>query len=350
MRKAIESDFDVSFLGTTGKTSLFAGFRKGGTTQTDTPDGLFETHTAGVWHFISATESNPDASSHRIAIKQWHVPRYRIASVAKTLRKGAGRRSPDPNRSEDLRQDLQLHRSGDGAWAISCQNKQPLSLPQKLSTQIDEEIRLLDQSQRKIQMVNEEYEYDGLRTPEGSIIRHPCRVLVEAIAFEKATLPDLFAGNFGVYSAYCTYRDFSLAQELPSHLMQELVKTQFEYDPEEIDPSIRSLFRETQNRLLEEPIWDTEDAISLSQACRILHDGMSRMPIERRVQFVLMNGMHSAGLFLPLAVLSDCTSFDTYCDLMTQGYQPDSGEEQVLRIETAYISLYGDLAACGTSS
>lgn len=72
---------------------------------------------------------------------------------------------------------------------------------------------------------------------------------------------------------------------------------------------------------------------------------MRKLPIEKRVQFVLMNGMHEAGLFLPLAVLAGCINFEQYVQYTTQGFALDSWEEQGRRTETAFISLCGHLAA-----
>ena len=84
--------------------------------------------------------------------------------------------------------------------------------------------------------------------------------------------------------------------------------------------------------------------MELSQAVRILSEGMASLTRTQRVQFILMNGMHSAGLFLPLAAVTGVISFDHYAYLITSGLQPDSPEEQDLRKETAYIQLYGELA------
>jgi hypothetical protein len=71
---------------------------------------------------------------------------------------------------------------------------------------------------------------------------------------------------------------------------------------------------------------------------------MASLTRTQRVQFILMNGMHSAGLFLPLATLLGLCDFDEYAHRMCQAWQPDSPEEQDRRKETAYIRLYGELA------
>lgn len=72
---------------------------------------------------------------------------------------------------------------------------------------------------------------------------------------------------------------------------------------------------------------------------------MRGIPEERRVKFVLMNGMHEAGVLLPLTVLAGGIGLDEYADHVTAGFHPDSGEEQLRRTETDYIQLFGELAA-----
>ncbi len=73
---------------------------------------------------------------------------------------------------------------------------------------------------------------------------------------------------------------------------------------------------------------------------------MSRLTRSQRVQFVLMNGMHGAGLFLSLATLLGLCDFEGYASQVCRQWQPDSPEEQERRMETAYIRLYGELDGC----
>jgi hypothetical protein len=73
--------------------------------------------------------------------------------------------------------------------------------------------------------------------------------------------------------------------------------------------------------------------------------GIHGIPEEWRVEFVLMNGMHEAGVLLPLTVLAGGIGLDDYADHVTAGFHPDSGKEQQRRTETSYIQLFGELAA-----
>jgi hypothetical protein len=57
-----------------------------------------------------------------------------------------------------------------------------------------------------------------------------------------------------------------------------------------------------------------------------------------------MNGMHGAGLFLALAAATNIIDFERYAELQCRHHQPDSPQEQDLRMETAFIKLYGELS------
>ena len=83
--------------------------------------------------------------------------------------------------------------------------------------------------------------------------------------------------------------------------------------------------------------------MDIEEAIPIVSEGMKKLSRTKRVQFILMNGMHGAGLFLPLAVLADVIRFQSYGFFLCQSYQPDSEEEQILRKQSAYIKLYGEL-------
>jgi hypothetical protein len=272
-RQVIESDFNVSFLGTMSQGSLFFGFRKGGTTYVDHSEGLFQIHTAGVWHFVSESHHGSDDAFQQIAIQQWHIPRYRFALAAHNLLNREGVKLTGGSQYARLSNELQLYLSEQGTWSIAGKSDEPIPLTDAISMQINEEIRILKQARNEIKFTDEEYEYDGILTPAGNAIRDRCLAVVEAIAFEKITIPELFAGNFGIFSAFCTFRDFDLAQELPTELMQELFEAQLKADPKEIDTGVVSLFMEAQNRLLKEPIWGEKVVVSVSQASRILYEG-----------------------------------------------------------------------------
>lgn len=346
MLRVIPHDFDVELIWNEGTDALFGALRKGGRQVVDTADGPWETHTCGVWHFVAPEPADATGPIRRFGIRQWHVPRYAMATALDELRNGRGEKAPG-GRYRVVRPGFAIGVNNDGNvdWLPATLGGRPIQVPPAMLQSVDADIERLQSARSQVSDTNGVYAYDGMRTAAGRAIHHESRRLVEAIAFEKKVLPRLKAGNFGIYSSFCTYRDFDLAKEMPDDLMQMLVFGQWNYEVNDVPSDIMEIFLEVQRRLLPRPIWGPGLNVSQSEAAQILGQGMRTLPMEKRVQFVLMNGMHEAGLFLPLAVLTDCIDFEQYVYYVTQGFAPDSGEEQDRRKEVAYIALYGDLAA-----
>ena len=345
MLRMIEKDFSVSQLKYENDHALFAAFRKGGTERIRSNSGLWETHIVGVWHFVEHVRTNNQTPIQHFEIRQLHVPRYRMAEAADSLRSGGGDTAEKGERFLVIAKDLQLRINTNGQWAVFGPWSHAIILPKDLSDKLEEDIKLLLRARGKVKRTEKDFEFGGIRTPSDHAICHSSQRLVEAISFEKAMLPRLKPQHFGIYSAYCTYKDFSMSEKMPLDLIQALVATQWGDDPNEIDDWMMEIFLETQNRFLPRRIWGRNINLSEREASEILAVGFQKLPIEKRLQFVLMNGMHGSGLFLPLAALTGCITFENYAELITQGCQPDSGHEQDRRKETAYIALYGDLAA-----
>jgi hypothetical protein len=131
----------------------------------------------------------------------------------------------------------------------------------------------------------------------------------------------------------------------PRSFFEELVDDQFIYDAEEdIYGSFMDLAILVQDELLSKRIWGKSIKVDRDEAVSIIQDGFSRLSDIQLAQFTLMNGMHSAGLFLPLAQVLGLNSWDTYIKWKTQPYKPDSEEEQSIRTETAIIKMLGELS------
>lgn len=347
MLQVIPNDFTVELIWNDGPDALFGALRKGGREVIAAAEGPWETHTCGVWHFVAPEPASAAGPIQRFGIRQWHVPRYTMAEALDELRLGRGEKAPGGRyRLVGPGFAIGVNDAGTVHWIPGTLGGQAIEVPPAMLESLDADINRL-QSVRSLVVTETDggYSYDGIRTAAGHEIRHESRRLVEAIAFEKKSLRRLEAGNFGIYSAFCTYRDFDLPKDMPDDLTQSLIAGQWVYDATSVTDDVMEMFLEAQRRLLPRPIWGPGLDVSQSEAARILGEGMRTLPMEKRVQFVLMNGMHNAGLFLPLAVLTDCITFEQYVQYMTQGFAPDSGEEQDRRKHVAYISLYGELAS-----
>ena len=332
-------DFDVEPIASQGDFTLYGALRKGGTEKVEAAQGIWETHALGVWHFVVLHSIEDNVNR----VEQLHIPRYQMAEELSTLLRMGGHHPT----SRPLQNQSLVLLDADQIGFLGFGNCAPGSAP-ALSDQFVEKLRadlpLFEEARKKVKVQEGEYSLPGAITPAGHSVESISEKLIQAIAFEKLTLGKLDAGNFGIYSAYCTYRDFETSVQMPDELISELVSGQFEYSPDDVDAEVMHIFMDTQNKVLTQPIWGEGISMYPADAVKILSQGMASLTRTQRVQFILMNGMHSAGLFLPLAAVTGVISFDQYASLKSQGLQPDSPEEQDLRKETAYIQLYGELA------
>ena len=333
-------DFDVDLISTCRESALFAALRKGGTERVSTANGPWQTHVMGVWHFVAVT-----GKDNLFQTRQWHIPRYEMAREMAQRKKvfdQFGDRSSSPIAGEIA--GLHTRMANQENLTFHLPDGEVFEIDPAFTRKLQADIPLLEKAREKIRERDGGFYIPRLKTAAGHPVESASEALLEAIAFEKLTRPRMTAGNFGIYSAYCTYRDFETSIQMPDSLIRELLAGQFEYNPEEIPADIHELFLSTQHRLFSQPVWGLGIDMSIDQAAPILAEGMASLTRTQRVQFILMNGMHSAGLFLPLATLLGLCDFDEYAHYMCHGFQPDSPEEQDRRKETAYISFYGKLA------
>jgi len=333
-------DFDVDLVGTCGESALFATLRNGGAERVSTVNGLWQTHVMGVWHFVAVT-----GQGNLFQTRQWHIPRYEMAremAQRKEVFDQFGDRSGSPIIGEIG--GLPTRMGSPEKLEVPLEDGLIFSIDPEFTWKLQADIPLLEKAREKVRERDGEFFIPCLKTAAGHPVQSSSKELLEAIAFEKATRPRMTAGNFGIYSAFCTYRDFDMSTKAPDSMIREILAAQFEYEPEEIPAEIHELFLTTQHRLLSQPVWGRGIEMEIDEAAPILAEGMASLTRTQRVQFILMNGMHSAGLFLPLATLLGLCDFDEYAHRMCQAWQPDSPEEQDRRKETAYIRLYGELA------
>jgi hypothetical protein len=333
-------DFDVDLISTCGESALFAALRKGGSERVSTANGPWETHVMGVWHFVAVT-----GRGNLFQTRQWHIPRYEMAREMAQRKKvfdQFGDRTSSPIAGEIA--GLHMRMANQETLSVHLPSGEVFAIDSAFTLKLQGDIPLLEKAREKIRERDGGFYIPRLKTAAGHPVESPCEALLEAIAFEKLMHPRMTAENFGIYSAFCTYRDFDMSIQAPDSMIREILAAQFEYDPEEIPAEIHELFLTTQHRLLSQPVWGRGIQMSIDEAAPILAEGMASLTRKQRVQFILMNGMHAAGLFLPLATILGLCDFDEYAHRMCQAWQPDSPEEQDRRKETSYIRFYGELA------
>ena len=335
-----KAEFNVDLISKYDESALFGALRKGGSERVSTANGPWQTHVMGVWHFVAVT-----GSGNMFQTRQWHIPRYEMAREMAQRKKvfdQFGDRTSSPIAGEIA--GLHMRMANPENLAVHLPGGEVFAIHPAFTLKLQSDIPLLEKAREKVRERDGEFYIPRLNTAAGHAVQSSTQSLVEAIAFEKATRPRMTAGNFGIYSAFCTYRDFDMSIQAPDSMIPGLLECQFQYDPEEIPAEIHELFLTTQHRLLSQPVWGRGIQMSSDEAAPILAEGMASLTRTQRVQFILLNGMHAAGHFLPLAALLGLCDFDEYAYRMCQAWQPDSPEEQDRRRETAFIRLYGELA------
>lgn len=277
-------------------------------------------------------------------VEQMHIPRFKMAEALRQQDHFFKSESyPEPIFATWMPFPTKVHGRNKLSYAVNRDTD--LMLSESFVKKMKEDLPILETAKDRVrERAEDEYYLPRSKTAAGHPVESDSLRLMEAIAFEKLCVKRLTAGNFGIYSAFCTYRDFETSVKMPDELIAELISGQFEYSPQDIEEEVMRIFMDAQKAVLSQPIWGQGISIDQADAVKILSQGMASLTRTQRVQFILMNGMHAAGLFLPLATVTGVITYDQYAWYMCQGFQPDSPEEQERRTEIAYIQLYGELA------
>lgn len=323
----IPRDFDVELIEESNTGGIFAGRR------TD------------VLHFVRASNHENENGFYQTNISQSHIPRFLIAEAIagqEEFNRHTRKESTDgiPMATGEC-SEIGLFSRGTGVYDFEdfiTQSGMPKELWEGDQAPYREAVA-------KVKDVDGLYILPRAKSFSGNPVTSSSRRLIEAIAFERLVCKKLNARRFGIYSAFCTWKDFCEEVIKPRSFFEELVDDQFIYDAEEdIYGSFMDLAILVQDELLSKRIWGKSIKVDRDEAVSIIQDGFSRLSDIQLAQFTLMNGMHSAGLFLPLAQVLGLNSWDTYIKWKTQPYKPDSEEEQSIRTETAIIKMLGELS------
>lgn len=323
----VQSDFDVMLWAHRPGRALFGALRK------------------KTWHLIVATfkqDSENEAYFHT-NISQLHVPRFLMARELKALLEMRKAAAPEFPISSRLLGDVQVALLPNGRVDLSLLNTDGKGLPPAISEQLKQDIPAYEKSGEKVKATDTGYSLPRSKSAHGGPVVHSSRDLIHAIAFERETQHRLDPKIFGIYSAFCTMVDFPHSEELPVDLLEDLIRQQFQASADDVPEEIQDMFANVQGALLERPIWGAGLSVSPEAAVPLLADGLRKLSRGQRAQLLLLNGMHNAWLFVSLAAITGTISFGRYLDLLTEGMQPDSDEEQARRIDGAFIELFGEL-------
>lgn len=333
----IQNDFDVQLISEDGDRRLFAERRK------------------NIWHFVKSApgrSSDPENGHFNWDIGQSHVPRYSMAVAVKQLKEfntvTRDHFSADDRVVTTESDKVGIYSRGKNSYDIKLLETES-GWPAEFVGAIEEDIRILEKCQAQIELKDGLFYLADIKTPAGYSVASNCRDFIEAIAFERSIMANLDPQQISAFGIYCVWRDLIVEEKLPINYCEQLVKNQFQYSAEDYDGSpFLDLAMEAQEALLDKPIWglkgDEAIEIDVHEATAILSAGMSKLNGYQMTQFYGMDQLHQAGLFLPIAMVIGLLPWEQYIEWKTQGYQPDSDEEQSFRESTAFIKMIGDFS------
>ncbi len=338
----IPHDFDVQLIGEVGNKRLFAARRD------------------LIWHFVRSApnrSSQPEEGLFNWSIVQSHVPRYLVAESVRGLKSfnalSRERFSEDDRVVTEESSLLGIYSRGPGSYDIQLLETAK-GWPNEVVDLVDQDILALEKCNAEIVEQDELFCLPDVFTPGGNAISCDSRELVEAIAFERQIGRDLKPDRISVFAAYCVWRDLIIKEGLPRTFYEQLIANQFMYDAREFRESpFLDLVMEVQSLMFTTPIWGlvNNELVSISEgdAVEVLMEAMGKLSGIQLTQFCLMDQLHSAGLFLPIAQVIGANSWEQYATWKTQGFHPDSEEEQQTREEVALIKMVGDLTRLGVN-
>jgi hypothetical protein len=306
----IPTDFDVVRIGSCETLTLFGAERK------------------SLFHFVRY-----EAGS---GVSQYHVPHYPVAYAISRNEQAHLYKLPN---------GFELMTRGNGQLAVVICGACWL-LDGSVGSMADRMFRaaeILNTSRKRVVSESGLYTVAGAKTQGGNPVSSKSRLLTEGIAFERSLLHRLSAKEFGLYSAFCTHRDFPCALDKKSCL-KEMLENDFEfYEANPPSGDVLRVVMTVQDSFVGCRIWEPGAHMPIKQAVEALAGALSKLHPVQRTQMVLLNGMHGGNALLHLALLTGMVAFDSYTQFRTAEYQPDSEDEQWIRSTASYIQLFGDL-------
>ncbi|MEY4144564.1 MAG: hypothetical protein RLZZ335_416 [Bacteroidota bacterium] len=310
----------------------------------DDSTGLFVAQRSDITHFVKAAINASNNGYNQITISQCHIPRFLLAEAISSQDE-FNRFVRDKSSQGIPMATVECHELGIYSRDMGIFDLYGYELPSGLPKNIWQgDLEKYNIAKQKVKYTDGLYVLPRSKSYSGKPVASESKRLIEAIAFEREVFKKLNPRRFGIYSAFCTWKDFCEDVILPISFFEKLVDGQLLYDPDAHDyGSFMDVAIDVQDSLLSRRIWCKGIKIDRDEAIAVVQDGFSRLTSIELAQFELMKGMHNSGLFLPLAQILGINPWETYIEWKTQNFQPDSPEEQSLRSEVAIIKMLGDL-------
>jgi hypothetical protein len=240
--------------------------------------------------------------------------------------------------------DACLRISADRQWFIELHGRE-FVLPVEVGAALLSEIGFLEETDTQIDHHDGIHVLRDAKTHVGHVVDSDHFGVIRAIACECVIRGVLDATDFGIYSAYCTLRDFSASREISLSICDEALDIQFEYfDPETMPTDLLGPIKAAQLEIMGEELWGRGRRERHEGDGALFAEGMKKLSPVQRTQFVLLSGMYNCGFPVVLATVLGHLTFERYASLKCEGLQSDSDEEQETRTHISLIQLLGMVA------
>lgn len=320
MKEFIESDFNVLRVFEAEDRTFFLARR---------PDH---------WHLVVHMTAADGAPT----LTQRYVPRYAMAKAACDLA-AASATDEGPKVTHSSRYaGIALVVSGQ---LMFTQPAESGALRQSVFDAFAEDIDILNRASMAITQREGSWNLPNTLTHSNNPVSHPSRLLIEAIAFERESRGHLDPGNFGIYSAFCTWRDFidgvpGKAESLGRSTLTELLINDLE---SLFDDAYWADLCEVQRTIVGRVLFSPQHTYDLDAVLNRFEPVFAVLTSVKAAQYCLLNGMQSGGPLHPLAYVLGIQDIATLNYWRTYPYQPDSGEAQDILAVNSYIDLFGFL-------
>jgi hypothetical protein len=321
MKELIESDFNVSTVFEAEDRTFFLGRR---------PDH---------WHLVVHMTATDGTST----LTQRYVPRYAIAKAASDLL-AASAADAGPKVTPSSRY-AGIARVGQGQLMF-IEPVESGALHKSVLDAFAKDIEILNRASQAVVQQGKQWVLPNSLTHSKNPVTHSSRPLIEAIAFERESRGNLDPGNFGIYSVFCTWRDFidgvpGKAESLGRSSLTELLSN----DPAALfDDAYWADLCKLQQAIVGEVLFSPAQSFDLEAVLNRFEGVFAGLTSVQAAQYCLLNGMQSGGPLHPLAYVLGIQDVATLNYWRTYPYQPDSGEAQDILAVNSCIDLFGFLA------
>jgi len=182
----------------------------------------------------------------------------------------------------------------------------------------------------------------GVRTFSGQPIFSKTTDLLRAIAFEAVILGEQLTDSHGIYRGYCLLDEWNAGSQKVK-LTSTLLEEQLGEDQKKYDVDYINKLNRIQMNVFGEIIWAENPKSSFKRNVDIVINSIDKLSLPQKAQLLLMVDFFQVPFLQLLPPILGAELFSDFVERGCRGFQPDSIEEQEVRIGVAYIELLGDL-------